>query len=370
MRPIAFEVSGLMCDQPSGIARYGLGLIRGYMQHRTTSGDDATEDVRLLHPVGRWRRRTILKRRLPGLSLGAYGSGYRLASNVRLLHLLDTRLPARYSGPLVATIFDTLSLLPLASQRDLSPSRFRRRKAAAYEQIVGRADVIVTLAETIRQAVLERFGSASRVEVIPPGLDVPADADLIRSELLNALSARGIRPPFIMAAGALCPRKNLDTVIATFHSVAADWPQLRLVLAGAPDFGWEGSATQRAASSSPRVVVAGYLPRGELWAAMAQAECVLQLSHYEGFGLTVLEAQSVGTPVLVARRGALAETAGTSAWIAEPDDSRCLESHLREILSGGGAVEARVRAGRERALGFTWSRAAAAIAALHESVLT
>jgi glycosyltransferase involved in cell wall biosynthesis len=89
----------------------------------------------------------------------------------------------------------------------------------------------------------------------------------------------------------------------------------------------------------------------------ASAIALVHPSHDEGFGLTVLEAMSVGTPVIAVRNAAIEELAGDAALIVDDhelaDAMQSLErdEQLQQKLSA---------AGRERAAAFSWQRSAAA----------
>ncbi len=336
------------------------------MESEPGDGNSASRSFRLICPASRWRRRTATRNL--GLGIRPYLSGRLLPRWTSLVHLLDTRWPGGYHGPLVATVFDTISALSLSEELHLASERFRRKKIAAYTEITARADVVITLASTVRDEIVTRFPAVKRVEVIPPGLDFPDEH--LRARAGGLLRELGIAPPFLLAVGALCPRKNLQTVVAAFDAARRRWPELQLVLAGSPDYGWEGSAGEQAVKRSEgRVRLPGYLPRETLWAVLMQARCVLQLSHYEGYGLTVLEALSVGTPVIASRRGGLPEAGGEAAWLVDPDDLDETVETLHRVLNRGREVKDRQSLGRSYARSFTWEKVGRAVLRIYEETI-
>lgn len=312
-------------------------------------------------------RRHLAAAGLEACGLRRYAGGLALSWRHELVHALDTRLPRWFRGPLVATLFDTLALLPEGAAPGVASQRFRDRKRRAYERIAARAAVIVTLSEAVRREVLSRLPVRGQVEVIPPGIAPAGDVSPAAAARLRGL---GIEPPFILTVGALCARKNLETCARTVELLRRDDRRLRWVVAGAPARGWEGSAGERALRDAGDAVVrTGYLDQGALDAAYAQAAAVLHLSHYEGYGLTVLEGLRAGVPVVASRRGGLPEAGGDAAWLVEPGDAEAAAAALRQALAGGEEVGRRLEIGREHARRLTWELAAARVEQVHHELL-
>jgi len=358
----AFEVSGLLNDQPSGVGIYGQGLLRALGEV-----GESRDSIGLIAPIQRWGKRQHLREF--NLRIVPYLTGSFLSSSFSILHLLDTRMPKLYRGPLVATIFDVVNALSISADLGFAPDRFRQRKLRAYQRIAARADAVVTLSDSVRRSFLELFPKARRVEVIPPGVDAPT-ATSSPPPVETCLAVRGIEPPYVLGVGALCPRKNLGATLRAFESALRVQPRLRLVLVGAPAYGWEGSKAEATARRlASHVVFTGYVPRDVLWAAITHAECLLQLSHYEGYGFPVLEALAVGTPVVASRRGGIEEAAGGAAWLVDPQDESQVDGALRSVLDGAPEVRTKCAVGRQHARVSTWKAAAAAVLRLHGEIL-
>ncbi len=82
----------------------------------------------------------------------------------------------------------------------------------------------------------------------------------------------------------------------------------------------------------------------------------------EGFGFPVLEAMSVGVPVVAAAAGALPEVAGDAAVLVPPGDATALAAGIRAALADPAPLAER---GRIRAAAFTWAATARGFAALY-----
>lgn len=101
----------------------------------------------------------------------------------------------------------------------------------------------------------------------------------------------------------------------------------------------------------PGLEVLGPAPDSELARLYARARALLFPSHYEGFGLPMLEAFQCGTPVVASRDPALLEVSGGAALHPEPEQwPAAIEAILRDPAWADRA--------RARARDFSWARTA------------
>lgn len=360
MPPIALEVSSILTARPSGVGVFGSSLISTLRQELGPDG------LRLLARVSRYH----LRRHGPAgdVAIEPYLTGALLERRFPLLHALDTRLPALYRGRLVATLFDVISALPISAELRLSPDRFRRRKCRQYTRIARRADAVITISEDTRTQFLQRYSPRGTVHVVPPGVDPIYRPGALDAERLASL---GVEPGrYVLAVGELCTRKNLEGTVEAFREAASAAPGLRLVLVGRPSYGWEGSAARALVERSPReILTLGFVSRDELAALYAGASALLYLSHYEGFGLPVLEAMASGAPVVASDRGGIREAAGEAAVLVSPRRPGDAAAALRSVLLEPGVREKLGQAGRRRAREFSWARCCREVLEVYRQVL-
>jgi len=91
-------------------------------------------------------------------------------------------------------------------------------------------------------------------------------------------------------------------------------------------------------------------------ALYAGAQAFVYPSHYEGFGLPVLEAMSSGVPVICTQNTSMNEITGDSALLVERGSVEQLATHLQWLLEHNDARDALAAAGLERARSFSWAR--------------
>jgi glycosyltransferase involved in cell wall biosynthesis len=170
---------------------------------------------------------------------------------------------------------------------------------------------------------------------------------------------------YVLSVGTVEPRKDLPGLVAAFDRLAADHPDVALVVAG-PD-GWGADAFHRAlaaARHASRVVRTGYLSDRELARVLGAAAVLAYPSRYEGFGFPPLEAMAAGVPVVATTAGALPEVVGDGAVLVPVGDRDALAGALDAVLRGDG-VEELVARGRRRAASYSWEACAQGLVDLY-----
>lgn len=171
---------------------------------------------------------------------------------------------------------------------------------------------------------------------------------------------------YVLAVGTVEPRKDLPGLVAAFDQVAADDPEVHLVLAG-PD-GWGTDALADAvgqARHQTRIVRLGWVDDDERAALLRGASVVAYPSVYEGFGLVPLEAMAAGVPVVSTRAGAIPEVVGDAAELVEVGDVDALAGALARLLGDQERRDELVAAGHLRRARFRWETTVDDIVALY-----
>lgn len=270
--------------------------------------------------------------------------------------------PLRAPVPYALQVHDLIALTQPALCRTLNAWHMRTLMPAS---IRGARWVLATStpgAEQLRQL----FPAVrARVHVLPLGVDplfLTATAALPYPAALDA--AEPARAPYLLFVGVLEPKKGLATLLAAYRELAARQP-LTLVLAGR--VGWKCVAELQAldAYRGPgRVLRLGYVPREELPALYQHAAAYVQPSCAEGFGLPVLEAMVMGTPVVHSDLAELEATAGGNGLSFAVGDAAALARQLQRVLASPDLRAELAARGQAWARTRTYTRWAADLRAL------
>lgn len=223
------------------------------------------------------------------------------------------------------------------------------------------------LPRTLREAVrIVTPSEAVRRELAREGLAPPERIRAIHHGSGQLSAAGPVRRPawaperFALFVGTLEPRKNLETLLAAWRLLLRRLHQPpALVVCGR--FGWKDEGLRReieAGVAEGWLHQPGYVANEELAALFRSALFLAFPSHYEGFGLPILEAFSAGTPVLASDLPVLREVAGEAALFAPPDRPEAWAERGAELASDPALRKDLIARGRERVARFSWRRSA------------
>jgi glycosyltransferase involved in cell wall biosynthesis len=258
---------------------------------------------------------------------------------IDILHVHNARTA------LIANLVKVLipSLNVVFTQHFIAPSHSSRKglqrglSDLVHKFIAAGVDHIVCVSQATRSALLARKEPYASIPscVIYNGIDLNEsylhrDADLssVRVELNIPTDTR-----IILVASRLEPEKEVEIAIRAFEDLVRDKPDILLLIAGHGSHLGELQDITRDLDVGKSVQFIGF--RSDIQTLMLIADVFVFTSRVDSFGLTILEAMSMGTPVIAANAGGPAEiiTDGETGFLFSPGDVVDLKSKLESCLS-------------------------------------
>lgn len=272
-----------------------------------------------------------------------------------LVHAPTLLVPPRRGRPLVITIHDTVPWT--------HPGTLTARGAVWHRRMGEYAARIADLVVVPTRAVAEELTGLlpaltdDRMLVVGEGVSErlrvqPDDADERAHRL--GLPEDG----YVLSLATLEPRKGLDILLAALADPAA--PALPLLLVGQPGWGGVEPLAEAARTGVPpdRVRALGRIADADLAVVLRRATVLVVPSRAEGFGLPLLEAMAVGTPVVSSDAPALVEVGGDATLVVPRDSPRQLAEALRAVVDDDALRHRLVEAGHRRSDLYSWDDAA------------
>lgn len=222
------------------------------------------------------------------------------------------------------------------------------------------ADRIIAISKCTMNDVVDAQIPADKVTVIYPGGSnegMHACAGLDNEAAVRRKCNIGGR--FILFVGALHPRKNIPLLIRAFERCKRRGLGQKLVIAGQP-----GPASEEIATVIGQlglqadVILTGYIEDEELHTLYRLADAFVLPSRYEGFGMILHEAMSLGVPVIAVKSSAIGEVVGDSGVLVELDNVEQLAAAILGVLADPALRHELSKRGRIQACEFCWERCA------------
>jgi len=269
---------------------------------------------------------------------------------IDVVHSLGYVSPLFAPCPAIVTVPD-LNFHALRGQMSLSRRLLLR---IAVSLSVRRAKRVITISGFSRRQIMSMYRFRPE-KVVVTHLATRSRADLgMGPEDRRTLRQFGIAKPYMVAFTSPSPHKNIDRLIDAFVVAQTKYNlKHHLVLIGHAPPGWP------AKNMPPEVHTTGRIEDPAAISILKQAEMLVFPSLFEGFGLPVLEAMDVGTPVVCSRAASLPEVTGQAALlfdplrvedIAEKIAAVASDSKLREELRQKGFENIHTR--------FSWDKTA------------
>jgi len=255
--------------------------------------------------------------------------------------------------PLVITIHDLAWLT--------GPQWYTRRYRLAQRLLTWRAASLASQIFTVSNHAARQIQGSLRIlpgrtTVVRNGVGVAGlERTLGNGEAGNRLDRKSEKPTALFV-GTLIRRKNLLGVWHAFSRIRAEGGlDVRLVVVGASR---DARALNNKLKRDPNVRFLDYVDDQTLADLYQGASFLVMPSFEEGFGLPVLEAMAMGTPVITSSTGALGEIAGDAALLVDPYDEEQIASAMQRLFTDE-LLQADLRErGLVRASLFVWQDSA------------
>ncbi len=210
---------------------------------------------------------------------------------------------------------------------------------------VKKASAVITNSEATKRDVMDLTGiSPEKISALHLGINRYEN----NSETNKFIDLH----PYLLFIGNIEPRRGIEDLIKAFNAFRKAYPFYRLVIAGR--LNKYGESLSKKADKN--IIFLGFIDEKELSSLYRNASAYVYPSHYEGFGLTVLEAMNYGCPVITTNVSSLPEIVGNAAVMVEPGDPNKLRNAMAEVIENAELRNELIRNGYENLKRFSWEK--------------
>lgn len=234
----------------------------------------------------------------------------------------------------VITVHDLIALSDMKYVDEKYKNKFR----STFPIIIKWADKIIAVSEFIKKQIINYYDVAEdNIEVVYPTFCLD-DTNIKENDIKKVLNYNyHIKDDFILFSGSIHPRKNLKSIIYIFKKVLEENPSLKLIIVGRitgkrETYYKELCALIQRLNILESVIFTGIVPLNDMYLFYKQCKCFINISEYEGFPITVMEALTCKAPTICSDIPSMREVAGNKAIFVNPQDSEQIISTLIKII--------------------------------------
>lgn len=217
---------------------------------------------------------------------------------------------------------------------------------------VHKAARIITISESTKTAIKKHYDVADSkfiITPIPPTPKITTDPGK-----LNKIDIRG---KYVLFIGTLEPRKNIIGLVRAYEALPIDLrKEYSLVVAGGGGWYMEDTLSyiDRLKNNGEQIITPGYITDSQKAALYDNASLFILPSHYEGFGMPVLEAMSYGTATAVSDIPVFHEVSGSASAYFDKDSPADIARVIKGLLNEPMQREELIRSGYTQLSNYSW----------------
>ncbi len=283
---------------------------------------------------------------------------------IDIYHGLSGELPFgihRTATKTIVTMHDTI----FVRYPELYSPTYRRLFSRKVQYACDHATRIIAISEQTKQDLIQFFhADEAKISVVYQGCSHLFRQPVSDTAIAAAKAKYGLPERYIIDVGAIEPRKNMRRLLYAMAEAHIDLP---LVAVGGKSKYAEQMRTLAERLEVPLIMLHG-VNFADFPALYKGAECLVYPSLYEGFGIPIVEAMCVGTPVLTSTGSCFEETGGEAALYADPNDPTIIGEQLARLLSDKALRTEMVKLGHQQAEKFTDERVACSLLSVYREL--
>jgi glycosyltransferase involved in cell wall biosynthesis len=232
------------------------------------------------------------------------------------------------------------------------------------------ASDIICVSKNTKEDVIKLYGvSSDKIKVIYEGYNqqLGIEKSIIEENMDKKVDQQVTdKDGYLLFIGRLEERKNIVRIIKAFNYIKEKYGiTQKLFLAGKPGFGYEKIEEEIEKSKFKKDInQLGYVSEEEKWELLSKSTVFVFPTLYEGFGIPILEAQSVMVPVISSKISSIPEVAGDGAILVDPENISEIGENIYICLTNEEARKDLIKKGFENAKKFSWTECAKEISQL------
>ena len=224
-----------------------------------------------------------------------------------------------------------------------------------------KANRIATVSEFSKRDIVNRYHiAADKVDVVYNGVNTLFQTNY-NGEVKTAQERFATGNDYFIYVGSIHPRKNIDNLFKAFDEFKTrnNNSGAKLVIAGRK--AWKTQSTFTVYNNlryKDDIVFLGHTSPDDLSKLVNGALAMVYVSHFEGFGIPILEAMNAGVPVITSKVSSMPEVAGEAGVLVDPSSHIEIAMAMDEVYNNTKLRKQLVNEGNIQRQKFSWDKTA------------
>ena len=298
-------------------------------------------------------------------------SAVLMKNKLDVFHAPAYACPLTYTGKIVLTVHD----LAIYRHPSWFPSGQSFSTKILVPKSINKAEKIIAVSQATKKDIVKLFKVPSnKVSVVHEGVVPQKGVGKAKSVSKTIVQKKyKIGDKYLFFIGTIEPRKNLIALIKAYNNLLVkDYKKYKdydLVIAGKK--GWkyeEVFKTIKDQKFNYKIRFLNYISQEHKVTLMKNATCFVFPTLYEGFGLPIAEAMSMGVPVITSNVSSMPEVSGDAALLVNPNKITDIEKAIAKVLTNKKLRDKMSKAGLVQAKKFTWAKVAKETIKIYQEV--
>ena len=245
-------------------------------------------------------------------------------------------------------------------QHEFHPEFFENNilqwRRQTYLPTARNVDVLMTLSEHAKESIRDIYKvDPAKVEVVYLGVD--DEFRNLSPEPCAKFKELKLPVKYFYFPANYWPHKNHSNILKALAELLQSIPDAHLICTGASEGSDRVLKEAESLGISRNVRLLGHVDRAVVIDLYRNAQALMFATQFEGFGIPLVEAFSLGTPAITSSKGSCEEVAGDAALVVNALDPSSIAAGMQRILSDHPLREQLIERGKIRAKHFSWQRA-------------
>jgi len=221
---------------------------------------------------------------------------------------------------------------------------------------------VIAVSENTKKDLMRLYKvPEEKIKVVYEGISSSQDSTFsLADKFANSSRSNLLAGKYFLFVGRLEERKNIIGIVEAFEILKRKYQiSHKLILVGKYGYGREKIKEKVYGSAHKNdIILTGYISEEEKFYLLKSTDAFLFPTFYEGFGLPILEAQSVGTPVVTSDVSSMPEVAGNGAILVDPKDADAIAEAVYKLISDESYKNDIIERGYGNVKRFSWEKCA------------